>query len=239
MSVVISYVSEYISIIATDTRICFGTDADNISKFTDNNEKLISINKMGWCAGAGNDLLISNFKNSIINGEINETNDLKNIFIEEFNKVSQNNLNKKTLIPETAVLVSWSGTDYFTKEPCCRVGILSDNKSEGMEIMLNNNIDTLFPYDYFHNEELVKSFWQNNISDYKFNYKEFNSSLENILKNIFDMFKEINLNSKMVSSTCDVGIQLIDSRKIRITNDLDILIKKVNEGQIATEYKVL
>ncbi|GCD13156.1 hypothetical protein [Clostridium tagluense] len=239
MSVVISYVSEYISIIATDTRICFATDADNILYHTDDNEKLIDVNNMGWCAGAGNDDLITKFKDSIYNTEIKKVGDFKNIFVEAFNKISQNNLNNNLLINETAVVLSWSGADYYTKKQCCRVGILSHNISEAVGTILNNNISILFPYEYLYNIDLKKSFSQSYIFDYKFNYEEFDLSLENILKTIFNMFKEIYLNSKMVSSTCDVGIHLINHDKVRITNDIDILIKKVNEGEIQTEYKVI
>lgn len=53
MTVVINYVSKYISVIATDTRIVYGRDGGKSGNYSDNNEKLISLKNMGWTSGVG------------------------------------------------------------------------------------------------------------------------------------------------------------------------------------------
>jgi hypothetical protein len=63
MSVVIGYVSDYFSIVMTDTRITYGKDAE--MGWNDNVEKLVSIPNMGWATGVGVFDFIHNFNRKL------------------------------------------------------------------------------------------------------------------------------------------------------------------------------
>jgi hypothetical protein len=58
MSVVIGYVSDYSSIIMTDTRITYGKEAE--MGWNDHYGKLVSIPNMGWATGVGVYILSEN-----------------------------------------------------------------------------------------------------------------------------------------------------------------------------------
>ena len=78
MSIVINYVSKYMAIIATDTRISYGGNAEY--GFSDDNMKLVELPNMGWCSGAGYHDFLELFKSNLAQSTLHNPNEIEVLF---------------------------------------------------------------------------------------------------------------------------------------------------------------
>lgn len=62
MSVVINYTCDYFSLIATDTRITYKNNTNEVLHWEDGREKLINLPNIGWTAGVGLAHFLDKFK---------------------------------------------------------------------------------------------------------------------------------------------------------------------------------
>ena len=96
MSVVISYVSENIAIIATDTRVSYGENRE--FGYSDNEQKLINLSFMGWAAGTGLTQFLDPFKEKLSNSRVTHTTQIEEIFLETIKETNENILILKHIL---------------------------------------------------------------------------------------------------------------------------------------------
>lgn len=234
MSVVIGYVSDYFSIIMTDTRITYGKDAE--MGFDDNNEKLVSIPNMGWAAGVGVFDFIHKFNRKL--GKMKHTT--VQVIEELFEKTLEQEKHKhefiRDYIDSTVITCSWVGAQDNKNK--FRVGLLNNEHFGNRLVELGqNHITVLYPYDYLDDlskvENLEKRFSM---------YSEFDGNLEKLLQYLLQIFAEISANSYGVSRICDIGIQVYldnDLYKFQLKEDVRPLIKAAKDGTILNKLSVV
>jgi hypothetical protein len=145
MRVVIGYVSDYFSIVMTDTRITYGINAE--MGWDDNVEKLVSIPNMGWATGVGVFNFIHNFNRKLAKLK----NTTARIIEELFEKKIEYEKNKykylKAQFDSTIITCSWIVKEENKSK--VRVGLLNKEHFGNRLMELgNNHITILYPYDY-------------------------------------------------------------------------------------------
>ena len=201
MSVVINYVSKYMALIATDTRITWGKYGE--FGYTDGNEKLIDLQNMGWAAGAGLSSFLDLFKNKLSEEDITDTDRIKDIFEEIYNEEVCQYPELQNEIRQSVASASWLGmtnNDIFL-----RVGIFSKNIDDTIGFLLNDRFYLFYPRNYLDDLVLIKNFEENNDLDFTYDYMN-PSSFQQLIQKVFIMFKQISETSDGVSNNCDIGI---------------------------------
>lgn len=227
--------------IATDTRISYGRSMGQTKEFNDDNEKLQSLNDMGWIAGAGAYSFIQIMQEKLRNSKITLNEQIKQLFIESYSEIEKLNIYDKKTLDVTGIVASWIAFDpNVSILPLFRVGIFSKKTiSEEMAApMLEKNIIHLFyPYEYLVDKSIIDEFGKK----YPPNYI-FDGDYNRFIYQISCIFKEIASNSKSVSSTCDIGIMNIDNNginKIQVKEDVNHLIDDYKNDYKNTKFEVV
>jgi hypothetical protein len=234
MSVVIGYVSDYFSIVMTDTRITYGKGAE--MGYDDNHVKLLSIPNMGWATGVGVFDFIHKFNRKL--GKMEHTT--VQIIEELFEKTLEQEKHKleflRDYIDSTVITCSWVGTEDNKNK--FRVGLLNKEHFGNRLVELDQNrITVLYPYDYLDDLSKVENL-EKRISM----YTEIDGNLGMILQYLLQIFAEISANSYGVSNICDIGIQVYldnDLYKFQLKEDVRPLIKAAKEGTILNRLSVV
>lgn len=232
MSVVIAHVSDFISLIATDTRISYGIPAGEPPEYSDDNEKLFQVNNLGWAAGAGVCELLDNLKTSISATEITEVSQIMSVFQKEYSSLFEIWPFEKSYVKMTGLCVSWLGFDADLNRFVFRIGILSEDSitNNSMGRVKEDEFYLLFPTDYIEDSLKRMDFLNKFKPDFKFN-----GDLLGLFLRVFQMFKEISDNSDSVSNYCDLGIHIATQTslgRIRLGGNIDDLLHELNMNTI-------
>ncbi|KYD07648.1 hypothetical protein [Saccharococcus caldoxylosilyticus] len=234
MTVVLAYTNRYMSVIMSDDRINYGRHQE--FGYIDGTTKLIELPNMGWISGAGLSDYLDKLKDSLANLEPTNTDEIKEVYKKVIEKCKDEDPDLAEDIDESVAVVSWISSD--TKEIFFRVGVLSAKHfGEKLMILQNGHIFIAYPGDYLDNPIKAETL------EKKYNL-HIGEELDfySILKNMFEIFKEIALDSKYVSNNCDVGIQVLQQDgiyKLKISGDIFDLLNKVNNNKLDKEFKVV
>lgn len=234
MSVVIGYVSDYFSIVMTDTRITYGKNAE--MGWDDNVEKLVSIPNMGWATGVGVFDFINNFNRKLAKLKNTTTIIIEELFEKTLEHEKNNNEYLKAQFDSTVITCSWVGKEENKSK--FRVGFLNKEHFGNRLMELgNNHITILYPYDYLADLRKVDNI------EKRFNmYTEFDGNLGKLLQHLLQIFAEISANSFGVSRICDIGIQVYldnDLYKFHLKEDVRPLIKAAKDGTLLNKLSVV
>ncbi|MFJ5760692.1 hypothetical protein ACIQAA_16505 [Neobacillus sp. NPDC093182] len=148
MSVVIGYVSDYFSIVMTDTRITYGKNAE--MGWNDNYEKLVSIPNMGWATGVGVFGFIDKFNRKLGKMEQTTIPIMEKLFKKTLEQEKHNHEFLKDFIDTTVITCSWVGIQEDKSK--FRVGLFNKEHFGHRLVELGtHHITILFPYDYWKN----------------------------------------------------------------------------------------
>lgn len=234
MSVVIGYVSDYFSIVMTDTRITYGKDAE--MGWDDNYEKLVSIPNMGWATGVGVFDFIDKFNRKLGKMEQTTIPIMEKLFEKTLEQEKHNHEFLKDFIDSTVITCSWVGMQEDKSK--FRVGLFNKEHFGHRLVELGtHHITILYPYDYL--EELSKV---EDIEKRFSMYTEFDGNFASLLQHLLQIFAEISANSSGVSTICDIGIQVNldnDFYKFQLKEDVRPLIKAAKDGTILNRLFVV
>lgn len=245
MSVVINYVTKYLSVIATDTRIVYGKYGGLLGLYSDDNEKLFNLESgsFGWIAGAGLCDILDEFKDKIAKIIIDKPINI-DVIVEIYKDCLQKGYAKwgdlKRDIDNTAASISYLGYTETENDFSMRIGILSKkllDTTEELPRLDYENFFVLFPSEYIDNRELVEEFEKKFPVSYPFK-----NDLNDLLLKILGMFLYIKSNSSSVSNICDIGLYLVNLDgifKIRIRDDAATLVKCVLENKISEKMQII
>jgi hypothetical protein len=234
MSVVINYVSKYLSIIISDNRISFGKNAE--FGWVDGQTKLVNIPNMGWCSGVGLADFLNEFKEKLSRTEINKLDEISDLFSRTIDDVKKNKREFINEIENSAISVSWIGTDQ--QDIIFRLGILSKEHFNNKLILLpDDTIYILYPSDYVDDtskvEELEKEFEMT---------MEYNWDLESVLNKLLNIFHMIATKSPSVSKTCDIGLQFASSEgifKAKVSGNIHDLIADLVHERLGQRIEIV
>lgn len=219
MSVVFNYVSRYISIVATDTRISFGKDAE--FGYQDGVDKLVNLPQMGWSAGAGFASFLDVYKDRVGAEEIIDPNRVAVIFDEVFEEAIVSEPHFADHIKESVASLSWVG--LVDGEVQMRLGLLSQkfkNDERGsLGLVLDDSFSIFYPSNYLENPDMVEAFEKANDLNFTYNPADSDSFI-GLISKIATMFCQISDNSAGVSNVLDVGVLRFTSdglEKLKIT----------------------
>ncbi|MBS4539810.1 hypothetical protein GOQ27_15150 [Clostridium sp. D2Q-11] len=259
MSVAICYVTDTMSIIATDTRVTRNTIGKQLS-FSDDAIKLTSIPNLGWCSGVGSEGMINDFKKELLKNrnESITTRDIRllynNILLDYHSKLHDLSLkydkkkerlevaNHKEKVNNTIIILTWIKLINYRLK-CC-IGLLSkdftkkfDSFNE-IQSIENNRIYIFYPPLDDQNKNI-----RNDIEEkYQLNFQS-TMKYTDLLYEIFNIFDDIQSKSSSVSNIIDVGIHALrnkrDEIKINIRDDIHVLKTKLREGNIEDEYNIV
>lgn len=106
MTVVIGYLNEHFSVLATDTRLVFGQNPTDT--YTDCTLKLRSMPyPLGWCAGLGFSVYIDKFKDLTTKLYMRNIDEIKNICKSACEKTLQEDPDKLDDIQKSNIFGSW------------------------------------------------------------------------------------------------------------------------------------
>ncbi|WHX98605.1 hypothetical protein [Neobacillus sp. DY30] len=234
MSVVIGYVSDYFSIIMTDTRITYGKDAE--MGWDDNYEKLVSLPNMGWATGVGVYDFINKFNRKLGTMKHTTVPIMEELFEETLEQEKQQHEYLKEHFDSTVITCSWVGMQEDKK--MFRVGMLNKECFGNRLVeIVNHHITILYPYDYLDDLSKVE-----NIENRFSMYTEYNGDFMSLLEQLLQIFAEISANSFGVSKICNIGIQVNldnDFYKIHLKEDIRPLIKAAKDGSILNKFSVV
>jgi len=222
------------SVIMSDDRINYGRYQE--FGYLDGTTKLIELPNMGWASGAGLSDYLDKLKNSLVNLEPTNSDEIKKVYKKVIEKCKAEDPDSADDIDESVAVVSWISSD--SKEIFFRVGIFSAKHfGEKLMILQNGHIFIAYPGDYL--DDPIKT----ETLERKYNL-QIGEELDfySILKNMFEIFKEIVLDSNYVSNNCDVGIQVLQQDgiyKLKISGDIFDLLDKVSNNKLDTEFKVI
>lgn len=232
MSVVVNYASDFLTIIATDTRISYGKNAE--FGFHDDQEKLINLKNFGWSAGVGLGKFLDEFKYALGNAEVHSVGEIEEIFSKTVEKASIEQPEFKEYIDNSVASFSWIGSDEG--KILCRLGLISKEAFDSrVKLLGNGNIFVMYPPEYLNNPELAFE-----LEERYGVVHPFNGSLDDILKTILSIFAEIADKSNSVSDTCDVGIMCIlpdGVYKGRIKGEVSLLQTELQSGNIPMQIE--
>lgn len=227
MSVVIGYVSDdksnNISVVITDTRVGFGKDSKHITEYDDNVEKLHNIKAMGWCAGTGANGLINLVVDELNKTQINIIHDITDVYKKcvqnIFNSTSQFSKNE---IDSTKIILSFDRGDINSLE----LGYLVGNNDIAGRI--HDKIIILYPSDYKNNIDYFEKLE-------KESYYKFDGDVNKLLYKLASIFKNVSMNSNVVSDTCHIGIFRKINGKFKkelIRDKVDIVLNNLKNNTI-------
>ncbi|MCM3292384.1 hypothetical protein M3661_19880 [Paenibacillus sp. MER 180] len=237
MTAIICYSTKMLNIMLTDRRINYGSKQE--LGYTDNRIKLINLPEMGWVSGAGLADFLDSFKGSLAEKEVRSTDDVLKIYDDAV--VNAKEINPSSFeqqIDQSVAVVSWFGASTDYTEMFFRMGILS-NAHYGKNIALapSEEIFIVYPSDYLENLELVKD-----LEERHGLHDQINGDIIVVLKQMFEVFKEISDNSPYVSSICDVGLFFIDQDgiyKSKISGEVHDLLRELEEGKLEQRFEIV
>jgi hypothetical protein len=234
MSVVIGYVSDYFSIVMTDTRITYGKNAE--MGWNDNFEKLVSLPNMGWATGVGVFDFIHHFNKELGKLKSASVRMMEELFEKTFEQEIDKNDSMKKYYDSTVITCSWVGSEENKNK--FRVGLLNKQHFGNRLMELSNNhITVLYPYDFLNDLSKVE-----NIEKRFSMYTEFDGNFGDFLQNLLQIFAEISANSFGVSRICDIGIQVyLDNHlyKFQLKEDVGPLIQAAKDGTLLNKLSVV
>lgn len=218
MTVAITYVNDHFSIIATDTRISFGEDAD--VGYYDSILKLRSMPyPLGWCTGLGFSSYIDNFKELTTKNYIRNTDEMKNICKIACERTLAENPGKLSDIEDSAIVGSWV-MNTSAGNTCVIGNICFKNSEANIEYAGDNIYGIGYPSD-FSDEDKAQL-----ITKYNLNVLQ-TGELNQIINTILSIFNEISMRSSAVSQICEIGIQLKNGlRKLSLSGNIEELLKQ-------------
>ncbi len=101
----------------------------------------------------------------------------------------------------------------------------------------NERIFITYPDDYLKNLEEIKKLE----SLHELNVK-FEGDLIKVLRRVFEIFKIISDKSIYVSSSCDLGLQVLTSEgifKIKLSGEIDDLLCELGKGSIENKFEII
>ena len=234
MSVVIGYVSDYFSIVMTDTRITYGKNAN--MGWDDHYEKLVSLPNMGWATGVGVFDFIHKFNKNLAKKKMATVQMIEEIFEKTLEQEKHKNEDMKEHFDSTVITCSW--VDIEENQSKFRVGLLNKEHFGNRLMELGtHHITILYPFDYLDDLNKVENI------EKKFSmYTEFDGNFGNLLQNLLQIFAEISANSFGVSRICDIGIQVFlghDLYKFQLKEDVIPLIKAAMDGTILNNLSIV
>ncbi|WCN36216.1 hypothetical protein [Aneurinibacillus uraniidurans] len=227
MSVVINYVSKYIAIIASDTRINYGQNAE--FGYSDDNIKLVNLPNMGWCSGVGYHNFLELFKNKLVQAEVNNPKEIEFIFNESIEQaIVDSMLLDIEDINSSAVSFSW--VSITPEDIFCRIGLMSKKHFDNNLMLMNEGeFHIFYPGEYIDNLNLVSQFKETFNLQFQLAPDD-PDLLSKLLDRTLSMFNYISNQAKAtVSRTCHVGILLLSQQgiyKFRSIVDVDLLEKQ-------------
>ena len=234
MSVVIGYVSDYFSIVMTDTRITYGKNAE--MGWDDHHEKLVSLPNMGWATGVGVFDFILKFNKNLAKTKVATVKIIEELFEKTLEHEKYKNVNLKEHFDSTVITCSW--VDKGENKSKFHVGLLNKEHFGNRLVELgNHHITILYPYNYLDDLNKVDNI------EKRFNmYREFDGNFGKLLQHLLQIFAEISANSFGVSRICDIGIQVFldhDLYKFQLKEDVIPLIKAAEDGTILNKLSVV
>lgn len=225
MSVVISYIDNDISIIATDTRV-----SSNNGSWNDNEIKLITLPyaDFGWLAAVGPSLVIKTFYNYLEGIDIDDYLSLSNAYNNIISYFINESPECVDILNKFSLSYSWitKVENVFTTN----IGILSNRYyGNNFGILKNGSISILYPPTY-DSIELFNKF----VTKYSLdkNYK-YDGDLANISNHIASIFNEISHNCNTVSRILDIGICTISQDKYfkrKRRDSIENVIQELRDG---------
>ncbi len=234
MSVVIGYVSDYFSIVMTDTRITHGIKAE--MGWNDHHEKLVSLPNMGWATGVGVYDFIDKFNKYLIDKKVTTVKMIEELFAKTLETEKLKNEYLKDQFDSTVITCSWVGNEENRNKFC--VGLLNKEHFGNRLVELkNNHITILYPFDFLEDQSRVENFEE------RFNvYTSYDGDFGTLLHHLLQIFSEISSNSFGVSTICDIGIHVYldnDLYKFNLREDVHPLIMAANDGTILNKLLVV
>jgi hypothetical protein len=233
MSVVINYVSKYIAIIASDTRINYGRNAE--FGYSDDNIKLVNLPNMGWCSGVGYHDFLELFKNKLAQFELSDPREIETIFNESIEQaIVDSMLLHIEDINSSAVSFSWVSTtpeDIF-----CRIGLMSKQYFDNNLMLMNEGeFHIFYPGEYLDNLNIVSQFKETFNLQFQLAHDD-PDLLSKLINRTLSMYNYISNQAQTVSRTCHIGILLLSQQgidKFRSIVDVDLL--EAQGGNVSLE----
>lgn len=203
MTLVIGFVSEKYSLIASDTKITY---ANNILEPT-YRSKLVSLSGlMGWSSGTGLGQFLDRLKEKLKNKDISNINNLEKDVMVIFNTTVKEFLNdgySKNDIYRSAI--SFSTACVINGEIFNMIGYISEKWTKGELYFIDpNSFHLMYPDKY--SQENIDKFTK------KYKLENVNNNINSVLIQTLEMFNEISkASSENVSRECEIGLQYIDN----------------------------
>ncbi|WML52222.1 hypothetical protein RCG17_22975 [Neobacillus sp. PS3-12] len=237
MTAVLCYTTDYLSLIISNKRVSYGKYAE--AGYTDEYEKLVNLPEMGWAAGAGAAGYLDQLKESLANTVISSVQDIMDVYNKVSTSFSLNPFYSEEDLNSSAVVASWIGFDEEINSIKFRIGVLSSEHigQEGMGSLRDNQIFTLYPIDYIEDEDKIRDLWNRHGWEY-----QFNGDINALFEKMFTILNEISSHSKYVSSTCDIGLQILlgdGIYKVKFSGEIDELINEVKANCIHERYQLI
>ncbi|GAB1798638.1 hypothetical protein [Priestia megaterium] len=228
MTLVISYVSDTISVIISDRKVSKGKEAEE--GFSTDEIKLIPLRNMGWSSGAGHAGFLNYSKEVLSDLFTYQVTDVAKTYTKAMDYCKKIDPENSKWIEESVVVASWRGPGEGGNQRFY-IGVLSKEhiKNEMPSLLVDNYIFVLYPNDYLKDLDKVRA-----IQD-KYGYLyEFEDSAEKLFDRLLNIFREIAINSEFVTEYCDIGVydnHLVGEKK-RISGDVSDLIEQNSKGQL-------
>jgi len=234
MTINISYVTQGMSMIISDRRLSRGLKGEY--GYTDDNEKLINLKEMGWASGAGLYNFIKPFNQKLSEATIEKIEDIIDIYEEVLQQTITNYPQYQKEIEKSIVSFSFHNFDFTKKAFQFHVGILKREYvgENGIKLVPDDVYYIIPPSDF---NPYIKE--KANVNK---QIKKGNNQFEDILKQGLETFKEVSLDSKFVSKECDIGIHTLARDgiyKFKLSGEVNELLRKLNEGSIKEEIKLI
>ncbi|TRM10705.1 hypothetical protein FH966_02670 [Lentibacillus cibarius] len=189
---------------------------------------------MGWAAGVGLADYLDTLKTNLAKRNVEHTDDIIKVYKETF----QSNASSKRLKSDSVLAFSWLG--FTQNQLLFRIGYLGEKDfGNNIAITKNNIFNYLHPYEYVVDQTKVENFFN------KFEDKyDFDGDLNSLLKKLLERFNYFakDKDVKSIDDICDIGIQLFTNDgivKIRIKEQVDILLKAIDEGDVSNYFKLI
>lgn len=230
MTTNINFVSEDFALIMTDRRTTYGLKGEG--GFTDDIDKLINLENLGWATGLGLYNFIAPFLERLSTSRIDTVDDIVEIYNKVWDRAYRDfPLYRKKLIDSN---VSFSfATPNIDGSPNLVIAILRE-KSETVAILPTDHFRIAPPSDY--KGDISKLYICSDEFRQRYTLNDLESNLEKALLG----FKEVSEASNVSSMTCDIGIYKKENNqlnKYKLSGNVDELLDIMKKGNISSEIK--
>ncbi|NQX63269.1 hypothetical protein [Paenibacillus qinlingensis] len=220
MTVVINYLSNNYSIVATDTRLTFNTN-----EYRDDIIKLRSLPiPLGFVAGVGFSTFLERYKDFMafpISGAI----DIKARLLEAARQIIIETPEHKFGVENSEVYVSWITNDG--KNNYCKIGVMATQpaqKEDEIFYIKENTMHIAYP-SKFPKEKIAEIEEKHLILNG--NYLDLWAAINLVIT----IFRDISFESDGVSYLCHIGIQVLDGANIRKYIAIENVIRLIENPQ--------